>query len=122
MVHMHAVKSEQLARLLQKELGMLFLQEAAALLGPSLVSVTAVTMRNADSSARVYLSVALYEQKAVLLQKITRHKNSIRKLLAKRIAHKMRRVPDLKFYIDNTVRQGDRITSLIDQLDLSMDN
>ncbi|MDD9139850.1 MAG: ribosome-binding factor A [Candidatus Cardinium sp.] len=119
MIHMHAVKSEQLARLLQKELGMLFLQEAAALLSPALVSVTAVTMRNADSSARVYLSVALYEQRAVLLQKITRHKNSIRKLLAKRIAHKMRRVPDLKFYIDNTVRQGDRIASLIDQLDLS---
>jgi ribosome-binding factor A len=112
----HSVRKEQICRLLQKELGTLFLTETAMLFSNAFISVTSVYLGNDFGVARVHLSFALNESKETLLQKVNYQKNTIRRLLGKRLASKMRKVPDLKFYIDDTVIQGARVTALIDQL------
>lgn len=114
---MHAMRREQTCKLLQKELGTLFLTEAAALVDCALVSVAAVYMGKDFGVARVYLSFSLHEgDKAALMQRITRQKQTIRRLLGNRLARKMRKIPDLLFCDDTTVAQGARVTALIDRL------
>lgn len=44
-------------------------------------------------------------------------KNTIKKLLGKRIYNKIRKIPDLKFCMDESISQGLRDTALITQLE-----
>ena len=110
------VKNKRICRLLQKELGELFLTETESLFGNAFISVTEVYLSSDFGVAKVYLSFSLNDNKETLIKKVSYQKNTIRSLLGKRIASKMRTVPDLKFYTDNTVIQGARVITLIDQL------
>ncbi|WP_342265632.1 ribosome-binding factor A [Cardinium endosymbiont of Philonthus spinipes] len=131
------MRTQQIAKMIQKELGMLFLAESPRLLDNAFASVTTVVLSSDLSLAKIYLSFALnsplstpklplaigfqkggHNDQEALLQKINGHKNTIRRLLGKRVAGKMHKVPNLKFLIDRSVVQGERVTALIDQLDL----
>lgn len=112
----HAIKVQQIAKLVQKELGILFLTEAARLFGHAFISVTTVAVSSDLRLAKVYVSFSLHDDQEKLLQKMDGHTKTIRRLLGKRVAGKMYKVPDLRFIIDHSVRQGARITALIDQL------
>lgn len=111
------IRIKQIAKIVQKELGTLFVTEGARLLDHAFVSVTMVDLSSDLSLAKVYLSFVLHDDQEALLQKIDGHKNTIRRLLGKRVAGKMHKVPNLKFMIDRSVGQGARVTALIDQLD-----
>lgn len=112
----NSVRKDQIARTIQKELGTLFLTELSTLFGNALISVAAVYLGNDFGVARVYLSFSLNENRQVLLKKVESQKNTIRRLLGKRVASKLRKVPDLRFCIDDTVIQGASVTAIIDQL------
>ncbi|WP_186292379.1 30S ribosome-binding factor RbfA [Cardinium endosymbiont of Dermatophagoides farinae] len=112
------IKIAQTAKMIQKELGTLFLTETARWFGNAFISVTAVDLSSDVSLAKVYLSFTLHDNQEILLQQINGHKNTIKRLLGKRVAGKMHKVPNLKFIVDRSVVQGARVTTLIDQLDL----
>ncbi|MCT4697115.1 MAG: 30S ribosome-binding factor RbfA [Candidatus Cardinium sp.] len=113
----HAIKIKQMAKLVQRELGILFLMETTRLFGGAVISVTTVDLSSDLSLAKVYLSFSLHEEQATLLQKIDGHKSTMRRLLGKRVAGKMHKIPNLKFMIDRSVMQGARVTALIDALE-----
>lgn len=114
----NSIKIKQIAKMIQKELGMLFLTETARLFDRAFVSVTTVDLSSDLSLAKVYLSFSLHNEQETLLQKLDGHKNTIRRLLGKRVAGKVHKVPNLKFRIDRSVVQSAHVTALIDQLDL----
>ncbi|WP_243018344.1 MULTISPECIES: 30S ribosome-binding factor RbfA [Candidatus Cardinium] len=113
----NVIKVKQIAKILQKELATLFLTEMAGLFDHALISVTMVDLSSDLNLAKVYISLSLNKDQGSLLKKMDDHKNSIRRLLGKRIAGKMHKVPDLRFILDDSVIQGARVTALIDQLD-----
>lgn len=110
------VRRAKVARMIQKELGILFLTEIAPLFDNVFISVSTVDLANDCNVARVYLSLSLNDYKEALLKKIECNKSMIRRLLGQRVAGKMRKVPDLRFEVDDSVSKGARVTALIDQL------
>lgn len=114
----NSIRIKQIAKMVQKELGMLFLTEKVRLFDSAFISVTKVDLSSDLSLAKVYLSFVLHDDQEALLQKMDGHKNTIRRLLGKRVAGKMYKVPNLKFMVDRSVVQGACVTALIDQLDL----
>ena len=112
----NGIKIKQIAKIVQKELGTLFLTESASLFDHAFISVTMVNLSSDLSLAKVYLSVGMNKHQEALLKKIERHANRIRRLLGKRLGGKIHSVPRLKFMIDNSVIQGARVTALIDEL------
>ncbi|CDG49601.1 30S ribosome-binding factor RbfA [Cardinium endosymbiont of Bemisia tabaci] len=112
------IRVQQIAKMVQKELGMLFLTEARRWLGHMFISVTTVNVSGDLSLAKVYLSFSLNEDQEGLLKKINAHKHTIKRLLGKRMAGKIYKIPHLKFILDDSVGQGARVTALIDQLNL----
>ncbi|WP_419241850.1 30S ribosome-binding factor RbfA [Cardinium endosymbiont of Nabis limbatus] len=112
------MKIAQIAKMVQKELAMLFLTEGPSWLGNALTSVTAVDLSSDLSLAKVYISFSTHNEQKILLQKLESHKNTIKRLLGKRVAGKMHKVPNLKFMVDRSVVQGARVTALMDELDL----
>lgn len=107
--------------MIQQALGEIFLRESPRLLGQVMVTVTEVRINDNLGLAQVYLSFMLHENPAAVLKSIEQRKKELRGLLGHRIGKKLRRVPDLQFYIDDSVEQARQINRLLNALDLPPD-
>ena len=116
-----SVRNRQVASMIKKALGEIFLQKAPRLFGRVMITITEVRISDDRGLAKVYLSFMLDENKAAMLESIERKKGKIRGLLGNRVGKKLRRVPDLQFYVDDSVAQAIRINQLLDELDLPTD-
>lgn len=113
---MESTRQLKVARLLQKELGTLFIREGSWLYGRVMVSVTVVRVSPDLSVAKVYLSIFGTENKKEVIQSLDEHKPKIRYMLGQRMKGQMRVVPELIFYIDDSVDYFQKIDSLLKDL------
>ena len=116
-----SVSMKKTARLLQRELGEIFVHKASQLLGNVMVIVTEVSVSPDLGLAKVYLSFILDKNKAGMLSKVEQQKGAIKRFLGNRIGGKLSKVPDLRFYLDNSVAQAVKIRQLLDGLDIPED-
>ena len=110
---MESKRQQRISRLLQKDLGEIFQQEAGSIAGKAMITVTKVNVTRDLAISRVYLSLFGTDNKAALLKKIKEHKNEIKYKLGKRIRNQLRSVPDLEFYEDDSLDYIDNIDSLL---------
>lgn len=109
-------RSERLGREIQRQLGSIFLDITRNYeeFRDKLISVTAVNMTPDLLEARVYLSIFPSKDANNILEKIKEMKSEIRFLLGKQISH-IRRIPDLKFFLDDTLDNFEKIDNLLKQ-------
>ena len=110
---MESTRQKKISRQLQKDLSEIFQLEGRTLFSTSFVSVTVVRVSADLSVARAYLSVFGVENKDELLVEINQMSYHIRKKLAARVRNQMRKVPDLKFFLDDSVDYAQNIESLL---------
>lgn len=110
---MESTRQKKVSRQLQKDLSEIFQLEGRTLFGTSFVSVTVVRVSPDLSVARAYISVFGVENKHELLAEINQVSSAIRKKLAVRVRNQMRRVPELKFFLDDSVDYAQNIESLL---------
>jgi ribosome-binding factor A len=113
------IRRQQVASLIQQALGEIFIQETSRLFGRVMISVITVQLASNLSFAKVYLSFMLTDDKKALLKSISKHKNEIRWLLGKRLGSKLRIIPDIQFYMDNSIEQSIHMERLMNSLDLT---
>ena len=109
---MQETRQNKIARLLQKELSLIFQQQTRAMHG-TMVSVTRAKVSPDLSICTAYLSIFPSERGEELLQNITRSEKQIRYELGTRIRHQMRIVPELRFFIDDSLDYIERIDELL---------
>ena len=108
------VRTQRVGKLIQKELGHIFLNHSKDLLENSLlITVTEVEVGADLGLAKVYLSLFTSDDKQEWLVKISQNTKIIRKYLGERIGKKMRKVPELRFYLDDTVSHAAKIDELL---------
>jgi len=78
-----------------------------------MVSVTRVRISPDLSICTAYLSIFPSEQGEELIQNITRNEKQIRYELGTRIRHQMRIIPELRFFIDDSLDYIERIDELL---------
>lgn len=110
---MESTRQKKISRQLQKDLSEIFQLEGRTLFSTTFVSVTVVRVSADLSVARAYLSVFGVENKDELLVEINQMSYHIRKKLAARVRNQMRKVPDLKFFLDDSVDYAQNIESLL---------
>jgi len=110
---MESTRQKKISRQLQKDLSDIFQLEGRALFGTCFVSVTMVRVSPDLSVSRVYLSFFGVENKDELLAQINQTSYAIRKKLAARVRNQMRKVPELKFFLDDSVDYAQNIESLL---------
>jgi ribosome-binding factor A len=115
------IRTQKIARLLQKVLGEIFVQETSGLLGNMMVTVTEVRMSPDLGLAKIYLSFLLDKDGASMLAKVEQQKGVFRKLLGDRVGNKLRKVPELRFYTDDSAAHAATIHQLLDGLDIPED-
>ncbi|KAB3664233.1 30S ribosome-binding factor RbfA [Phocaeicola vulgatus] len=109
---METTRQNKISRLIQKELSEIFLLQTKSMNGV-LVSVSAVRISPEMSIARVYLSVFPSERSQEIVKNINDNMKSIRYELGTRVRHQLRIIPELKFFVDDSLDYAERIDELL---------
>ena len=109
---METTRQNKISRLLQKELSEIFLLQTKAMPGV-LVSVSAVRISPDMSIARVYLSVFPSEKAEDMVKNINDNMKSISYELGTRVRYQLRIIPELKFFVDDSLDYIEKIDSLL---------
>ena len=109
---METTRQNKIARLIQKELGDIFLLQTKAMPGV-LVSVSIVSISPDMSYARVYLSVFPSERSEEIVKNINANMKAIRFELGNRVRHQLRIIPELKFFVDDSLDYAAHIDELL---------
>ena len=103
----------KVARLIQKELAELFRQDTQANAKGVIISVTTVRPTADLSLCRVFLSIFPSSQAQDLLKSIQENKSKIRGDLGRRLHGQLRIIPDLAFFIDDSLEYIEHIDQLL---------
>ena len=94
---MESIRQKKVGRLIQKELGNIFLQNGYGNIGGAMVTVTVVRMAPDLSFAKVYISVFPSEKAEQSLLVIKQKSSEIRGILGNKVGKQLRIVPELAF-------------------------
>jgi len=109
---MQETRQNKIARLLQKELSIIFQQQTRAMHG-TMVSVTRVKISPDLSICTAYLSIFPSEKADQLLRNITANEKQVRYELGTRVRHQLRIIPELRFFIDDSLDYIEHIDQLL---------
>ena len=109
---MQETRQNKIARLLQKELSLIFQEQTRSMHGV-MVSVTRTKISPDLSICTAYLSIFPSERGEELIQNIARNEKQIRYELGTRVRHQMRIIPELRFFIDDSLDYIERIDALL---------
>ena len=123
---MQTTRQNKIARLIQQDLGEIFLKEMKPVLGSSLVTVTGVRISPDLSIARVHVSIMPIgtipacagqpEQPATrqgIVDAILTHSGDIRRRLGLREGKQLRIIPQLDYFLDDSLDYAERIDRLL---------
>jgi ribosome-binding factor A len=109
---MQETRQNKIARLLQKELSVIFQEQTRAMHG-TMISVTRTKVSPDLSICTAYLSIFPSEKAEELLQNIEKNSQQVRYALGQRVRYQLRIVPELRFFIDDSLDYIDRIDQLL---------
>ena len=109
---METTRQNKIARLIQKDLSNIFQAQTRQTRG-ILISVSVVRISPDLSVARAYLSIFPSEKAAEILENINAHASQIRYELGTLERHQLRIIPELKFFIDDSLDYVDNIDRLL---------
>lgn len=109
---MQETRQNKIARLLQKELSLIFQEQTRGMHGV-MVSVTRVRVSPDLSICTAHLSIFPSERGEEMIENICKNEKQIRYELGTRVRHQLRIVPELRFFIDDSLDYIDRIDELL---------
>jgi ribosome-binding factor A len=110
---MESTRLQKVSRLIQKELGSYFQRESKAICAGKMVSVTTVRVSSDLSVAKVYLSIFPSDKSKETLTTIKTHTKTVRHFLGQQVHNQMRIVPELEFFIDDSLDYIEKIESIL---------
>lgn len=109
-------RQKQIAGLIQEEINLIFNRLSLSFINNAMVSVSSVKITPDLLEARIYLSIFNAADKKESLKKIEDRHWEIKKELAARIKTQLRRIPELKFFLDDTLDHVFKMEELFDQI------
>ena len=111
---METTRQQKISRMLQKELGEIFLLYAHKLQG-TLITVSSVRVSPDLGIARTYLSIFPSDKANAVIEQVNADTKAIRFDLGKRVRHQLRIVPELYFHVDDSLDYLENIDNLLKQ-------
>ncbi len=109
---METTRQNKICRLIQKELSEVFRQQTTALPG-TMVTVSVVRVSSDLSVAKAYLSLFPPEKSKEMLGNIQNNAKSIRYEMAQRLRFQLRKMPELSFFLDDSLDYVQNIEDLL---------
>jgi ribosome-binding factor A len=109
------LRQEKMARQIQKDLVEIFMLHKEWV-GGQFVTISGVQISPDLSSAKVYLSLFNAQQRKDVLDKIELYHREIRMELARRIRNQVKKVPELKFFEDESQDYASKMDKIFEEL------
>jgi ribosome-binding factor A len=109
-------RQKQIGGLLQEEINGIFQRMGIGFIDGAMISISSVKVTPDLLEARIYLSVFNAPDNKAVLKKIEERAWEIKKELAARVKHQLRRIPELKFFLDDTLDQVFKMEELFRQI------
>ena len=100
---METQRQKKIAGIIQEDLADILQKTFRDIARGLILSVTKVRITPDLMEARVYISIFPSSERERVFNHIEKHGKSLRHELAKRTRHQLRRVPDLHFFIDDSL-------------------
>lgn len=110
---MDSTRQLKIGRLIQKDLGELIQRQGLAAYDGAMVTVTAVRVSPDLGFAKVYVSVFPSNKAKDVKVKLDEKAKDLRFELGQRVRHQLRIVPEIAFYIDDSLDYVERIDNLL---------
>lgn len=110
---MDSTRQQKIARLLQRDIAEIVQKEMTDATRGSLVTITMVRVSPDLAYAKIYVSVFPFERNEAILEAIKEQSWLIRKMLGARIRNQLKVVPELEWFIDDSLEYIDNIDNLL---------
>lgn len=115
---MAGIRQNQIAEMIKRHFSLILQQEGSYIFGTqAFVTVTSVKMTPDFSIAKIYLSVFNTENKQEVILEMEHNYSRLKQALSHRIGKQIRRMPELQFYIDDTIDEMYRVEALFQRLE-----
>lgn len=110
--NMQETRQNRIARLLQKELSLIF-QSQTRMMHGVMVSVTRCRISPDLSICTAYLSVFPSDKGDEIIKNVTANEKTVRYELGTRVGKQLRIIPELRFFIDDSLDYIEHIDELL---------
>ena len=101
--------------MIQKEIGDIFQKNTTSISPGAMLTVTVVRVTADLSLAKIYISVFPSDKQELVIEAVNENKKTIRHELGKRVKNQLRVIPDLSFFIDDSLDYADNINKLLNE-------
>jgi ribosome-binding factor A len=109
-------RQKQIAGLIQEEINTIFQRLSLNIVDGGMVSISSVKITPDLLEARIYLSIFNAPDNKAVLKKIEERAWEVKKELASRVKHQLRRIPELKFFLDDTLDHVFKMEEIFKQI------
>lgn len=110
---MESTRLTRVEKQIQKDLSEIFIPLGKKLTIGKMLTVTRVRLTPDLGLAKVYVSIFPSESAQIAVDVISEHVSQIRNELGQRIRHQVRKIPELKFYLDDSLDYIQNIDNLL---------
>ncbi len=110
---MESVRQQKVAKLLQKEFAELFRAEARTMFNGAFITVTVVRVSPDLGVAKIYVSIMATKDVKAVFASIEAQQFLLRKKLGLIVGKQLRVVPELQFFIDDSLDYAQKIDELL---------
>lgn len=109
-------RQKQVAGVIQEEMNSIFQRMGLTMVDGGMVSISNVKVTPDLLEARIYLSLYQVGNTEKVIRYFEERKPEIKRELSARVKHQLRRMPELKFFHDDTLDQVFRIEEIFKRL------
>lgn len=109
-------RQKQVAGLLYQELNDIFIRMGLNIVDGGMISISSVKVTPDLLEARIYLSFFQITDSKAMLKKVTDKGWEIKRELSARVGKQLRRMPDLQYFLDDTLDYAFKMEQLINEV------
>ncbi|MFI3277782.1 MAG: 30S ribosome-binding factor RbfA [Rikenellaceae bacterium] len=110
---METTRQQKISKQIQRDVADIFQREHRELFKGLLITVTAVRVSPDFAYAKIYVSVFPFERGEEVISTLKRENWAIRKALGSRIKNQLKIVPEIEFFIDDSLEYIENIDKAI---------
>lgn len=110
-------RQKQIAGVIHEEMTGIFQKIGLSMIDGGLVSISSVKVTPDLLEARIYLSVFQAKDNAAVLKKVEDKAFEIKRDLAAKMKHQLRRIPEIRYYLDDTLDHVFKMEELFKKID-----
>lgn len=113
---METKRQKQINELLRRAFSMVLMEEGSYIFDRAMVTVTRAVVSPDMQNAKIYLSIFNAENKQEIMMAMDENLPRLRHTLATKVGKQLRRIPELKFFLDESLDEFFRMDQILNKL------